>query len=281
MSTTKGIFTLFSIAEFADYLDRSSFARPVKLIQNHHTFSPSYASFDGNNHFHLLDGMRNYHIQHNKWKEIGQNLSTFPDGTVAICRPMDTTPACIFGANTGAIGIEHVGNFDIGKDVMTQAHKDCILDLNALLCNRYKIQPNTQTIVYHHWYDLQTGKRTNGSGITKSCPGTNFFGGNKVQDADANFIPLVLQHLQAASWANGIAAIAVTKTVNAPSLNVRSAPGVNGNVIQQLAKGTRVTEFYTLNGWSKISANSDEWVKSSFLVLSNLFLTLIDYVQYF
>lgn len=66
-----------------------------------------------------------------------------------------------------------------------------ILFLNALLCKKFNLAVNTDTIVYHHWYDLDIGKRTNGTGKVKTCPGTAFFGGNSVEDARKYFIPLI------------------------------------------------------------------------------------------
>jgi hypothetical protein len=179
MSESQSIFTLFSTAEeFNYYLQQNAFSRNIDLIQNHHTFLPDYKGFQKHGAFALLHSMRSYHIKTNKWSEIGQNITTFPDGSVAVCRPFNIAPACIKGANRFAIGIEHVGNFDIGADSMNQQHIEAIVQVNAYLCARFKLKPDTSTIVYHHWYDLNTGKRTNGTGVTKSCPGTNFFGGN-------------------------------------------------------------------------------------------------------
>ena len=68
--------------------------------------------------------------------------------------------------------------------------------LNAILSKELNLQVNTDSIVYHHWYDLNSGKRKNGEGVTKSCPGTAFFGGNKVEDAQINFIPKIINELR-------------------------------------------------------------------------------------
>ena len=139
--------------------------------------------------------MRNSHLQRG-FSDIAQNITTFPDGTLAICRPLSKMPAGIKGANRGGICIEHIGNFDLGGDQMSEAHKDTIIRLNALLCSKLKLKPDTESLVYHHWWDLKTGKRKNGEGITKTCPGTAFFKGNKMADAIANFIPEVEAHLE-------------------------------------------------------------------------------------
>lgn len=183
-------FILMDIKTFAEWLNDQKKTRTIKRIQNHHTWKPDYSHFNGKNHIRLLEGMKRSHLKRG-FSDIAQNITTFPDGILAICRPLSKTPAGIRGANTGGICIEHVGNFDAEGDTMSEAHKNTIIDLNALLCVKFNLDPDTDSIVYHHWWDLKTAKRTNGEGTTKSCPGTHFFGGNKVADAGKHFIPLV------------------------------------------------------------------------------------------
>lgn len=187
----QGKFLLLTPAEFANWLNGlSNVKRTIKLIQNHHTWLPNYTTFSKTkNHFKVLAGMENSHLERG-FTQIAQNLTTFPDGLIAICRPFDDIPAGIKGANANGICIEHIGNFDTGKDVMTKSHRDSIIKVNALLCKKFKLTINTNSVVYHHWYDLTTGKRVkDGSPNTKTCPGTNFFGGNTIAACEANFIP--------------------------------------------------------------------------------------------
>jgi hypothetical protein len=194
MKQQQGKFILFDLDEFASWLTTLQVVRQIKLIQNHHTFIPSYGDFNGSNHFEKLKGMEAAHLERG-FSEIAQNLTTFPDGTVAACRAFDTAPAGIKGANSNGLCIENLGNFDLGHDAMTTAQHDCIIQVNALLCQKFTLTPGADAIVYHHWYDLTTGKRTNGTGTTKSCPGTNFFGGNSVSSAETSFIPLISDSL--------------------------------------------------------------------------------------
>ncbi|WDU82254.1 peptidoglycan recognition protein family protein [Caloramator sp. Dgby_cultured_2] len=107
--------------EFKEYILKLKVKRTIKLIQNHHTYSPSYKEFK-NNHFRLLEGMERSHLSRG-FDEIGQNITIFPDGLIAICRPLDIPPACIKGANENGICIESVGNFDVGGDKMTEEQK--------------------------------------------------------------------------------------------------------------------------------------------------------------
>jgi len=187
-----GQFLLGTRKEFAEYLQRTEFAREIELIQNHHTYIPSYKHFKGDNHFELLKGMGRAHIERG-FSMIAQNITTFPDGLIAICRPIDSVPAGIKGANGRGICIEHLGCFDVGADKMSDVHRETIVAVNKLLCSKFNLVPHEFSIVYHHWYDLQTGKRTGGHGQTKSCPGTAFFGGNTVVDACRKFVPLIME----------------------------------------------------------------------------------------
>jgi hypothetical protein len=188
----EGKFLLLDLAEFESWLSGLKLKRKILIIQNHHTWLPDYTTFKGNNHFKLLNSMETSHLERG-FSQIAQNITTFPDGTVAICRPFEEMPAGIKGANGNGICIEHVGNFDKGKDKMTNAHRETIIEVNRLLCTRFKLIPSTDTVVYHHWYDLTTGARVaeSANSNTKSCPGTDFFGGNTVAACKANFIPLL------------------------------------------------------------------------------------------
>lgn len=197
---TNGRFVLFAKEEFISWLKMQRITRTIKLIQNHHTYIPDYKSFTGNNHFALLNAMRDYHVNNNGWQDIAQNLTTFPDGTIAVCRPLNTIPAGIKGANQYGLCIEHVGNFDARKDVMSDEHRDIIISTNAAICSKFNIVPSIDTMVYHSWYNLKTGARDNLDGKVdkshKSCPGDVFFGGNSSKAAETNFIPLIKQAME-------------------------------------------------------------------------------------
>ena len=193
----KGKFSLFDFSEFCQWFEGLQVKRAINIIQNHHTWLPDYVAFRLlPDHFHWLESMENFQVTQNGFAQIAQNFTTFPDGTIAVCRPLDVIPAGIKGANQYGVCIEHLGNFDTGKDTMTEDHKNTIVKLNALLCKKFSVHINTTDIVYHHWYDIITGKRTDGTGTVKTCPGTNFFGGNSVQNCNDNFLPLVTKALQ-------------------------------------------------------------------------------------
>jgi uncharacterized protein YraI len=257
-------FTLLTAAEFEGWLKKLSIARNIKVIQNHHTWVPGYQHFNGNNHFERLVAMRRSHMVDRGFADIGQHFTTFPDGTIAYCRNIEKTPACIEGFNTGCICIEHLGNFDTGKDSMTPEHRASIILINAALCKRLGIVPNTDTVVYHHWYELGTGKRNNGTKNNKSCPGTNFFGGNKVEDAAANFIPLIEQALNGSTPASNDT-LKKYGFVTADNLNIRKGAGTDAAIINSVPFGTILRIYQAKTGWYKIAAGKQEWVSERFV----------------
>lgn len=264
-------FRIFTPQEFGAYLAETTFSRKITFIQNHHTWKPSYSYLtEARGELFWLESMRKAHMNERKWSDIGQNITTFPSGNIALCRPLDTTPAGIYGANTGGICMEHFGNFDEGQDVMTDAHKNTIVTLNALLCKKFKLQPVKWQIVYHHWFDTKGRKfseeKINNHQIgnqQKTCPGTDFFGGNTIADAEANFFPLIVQALAQTNTA--VPPIA-KKRVIANKLNVRSGAGKNNSVVRQITEGTEVSVYAVdPSGWSKISNTANEWVFSQLI----------------
>ncbi len=259
------------ITEFDSWLTSQQVSRVISLIQNHHTYLPDYTHFTGNNHFARLKSMKEYHMVNNNWSNIAQTFTTFPDGKIAVCRTLNEVPIGIKGHNSKGICIEHFGNFDKDKDQMTPAHRDAILKMNALLCKKFNLPVDTDHIVYHHWYDLNSGQRLNGKGATKSCPGTAFFGGNKVENAQAGFMPLVQAELVkfAGNQPTPQPVVSPVNTesgiVSAPTLNVRKGAGAGFPVSGKLSAGSTVNILESSNGWLRIS-NSNEWVAEKFVI---------------
>lgn len=187
----QGKFILVDLNEFKEWLKLQIITRKIELVQQHHTYLPAYKQFKGANHFELCIGMEKSHLERG-FAEIGQNFTTFPDGMIMICRNINTIPAGIKGANSTGVCIENLGNFDKNNDTMTPEQKSTIIEMTRALLSHFKLTASDQTVVYHHWYDLTTGKRVDeGKGSTKSCPGTNFFGGNTVADFNAHLLPLL------------------------------------------------------------------------------------------
>lgn len=264
--TSKFGFTKMDINEFETWISNLRVARTILYVQEHHTWSPSYVNFKGNNHFDLQQGMKSYHVSHNGWKDIGQHFTTFPDGSILTGRSLEDTPACILGFNTNAICIENLGNFDTNNDTMTTEHKNTIIRLTAALCKKFGIPVNSDKVVYHHWFNLITGVRNDGKGNNKTCPGTSFFGGNTVADCNQHFLPLVSAALngtvpQVAK--NVIKYVAVT----ADSLNIRAdanAQSKKVSSVEPATLGAVLRVYEEKNGWYKISGSQQHWVNGSY-----------------
>lgn len=189
-------FTKMTIIDFESWIKTIDVQREVLTIQLHHTWRPNYSYFKRQNHFDLQIAMRNYHVNNNGWDDVGQHFTIFPDGIILTGRSLNSNPAGIFGFNKNSVCIENVGNFDKGCDEMTPLHQDAVVKLTAILCKKFSVPIHSDKIVYHHWFDIATGNRNDGLGVNnKSCPGTNFFGGNAVYDCEQNFLPLVVSAL--------------------------------------------------------------------------------------
>jgi uncharacterized protein YgiM (DUF1202 family) len=264
-------FTLMNPGEFTRWLDGQEVSRVINIIQNHHTYIPGYAHFKGNDHFVRLRAMRDYHVGHNGWSDIAQTFTTFPDGTIATGRSLQAIPVGIKGHNARGICIEHLGNFDQGQDEMTDAQRETILLINAALCRKFNLTPSIDTIVYHHWFDLNTSQRTGGSGVTKTCPGTAFFGGNKEEDARANFIPLISKKLKDLSGEVSVddkprIAPKFYYHVTASNLRIRTGPGTNHGQAGLIHNGSILPVYDTSGNWLNIEPPG-KWVSAGFGLL--------------
>lgn len=189
MKTESG-FTLMSASDFKPWLNNKDVKRTIKNIQIHHTYAPSYSSFDGKNWFILQKNMRNYHVNNRGFQDIAQHFTIFPDGKICTGRSLDTIPAGIAGANTGGICIENLGNFDVGGDDMTDEQAKSIVEVVRCLLSKFGLNAET-SVVYHCWYDssgryLGDYKKNKSA---KTCPGTNFFGGNTRRSFEDNLLP--------------------------------------------------------------------------------------------
>ena len=262
---TKYGFTRMTLAEFKLWIADKAVSRTVRVVQQHHTWSPSYSLFTGENHFELQRSMKNTHVGERGWADIGQHFTIFPDGKIVTGRSLESPPACILGNNSGSICIENLGNFDTGKDAMTQAQMDAIVGVTAALCKRFRLSVNTTGIVYHHWFNLDTGARNNGSGNNKSCPGTAFFGGNKTNHCTQNFLPLVTAAMGAAAPRRIVDPADGYGCVMADSLNVRDAASSSATKIGSATLGAILRIHSRSGDWLKISRSNEEWVSGRYV----------------
>lgn len=128
----------------------------------HHTWKPDHSNFNGKNHTAIQDGMRNFHVNTNKWDDIAQHGTLFPDGYFLTGRDFAKQPISIKGFN-GADGkypfaVEMVGNFDIGQDKLEGKQKQSILMLAKFFDDQKK---------YVRFHRENAPKTCPGSGIDK------------------------------------------------------------------------------------------------------------------
>jgi len=260
----KSKFKRLSLSEFADWLSGNRFDRQIGRIQNHHTYIPGYAHFKGDNHVALCENMERYHLERG-FAEIAQNLTIFPDGGVVLCRNFNTIPAGIKGANRDSLCIENLGNFDAGGDIMSEAQREAIVKVNALLLTRFGLPCDSDHVVYHHWWDLNTGQRTDGTGTTKTCPGNAFFGGNTVAAAENHFLPLIAAAMGVAVTPNAAPVPLFRGEVHAEGLRVRDRPSQSGQIITTVSNGAEVAVFEESNNWYRIHPSVKRWVNGRYV----------------
>ncbi len=255
-------FSQMNLAEFETYLQQLRVGRTVLYVQQHHTYAPGYSHCTDINQLELQRNMKHHHVHNNGWSDIGQHFSTFPDGSIITGRSMEKSPACIYGNNANSICLEHVGYFDTGKDTMSDKHKQTIVKMTALLCNKFNIPINTDKIVYHHWFHLSSGIRNDGAGGNKSCPGTAFFGGNKVQDCQQHFLPLV-RNASGPLTEPATVDVHEYRMITASRLNVRmdaSSSAEKAPDRDSIPFGSVLRVFGLKDGWYKISSSQSHWV---------------------
>lgn len=147
------IFNKLSYADLVKELDKHKF----KQLHIHHTWKPDHSNFTGDNYLSMQNGMRNYHMKTNKWSDIGQHLTLFPDGVWLTGRPFGVTPASIKGWNTGALCVEMIGNFDKGNDVLKGEQEKQIIMLIRYFIDKY----GAASVKFHR------------ENSPKTCPGTS------------------------------------------------------------------------------------------------------------
>lgn len=249
---TKYGFIKMTLPEFKRWIKEQNVARHILYIQEHHTWVPSYIHFTGNNHFERQLAMKNSHRDRG-FSNIAQHFTIFPDGTILTGRSLEDNPAGIAGKNSNAICIENLGDFDTGKDTMTTEQKRSIIEVTAALCKRFNIPVNTDRILYHTWF------------ASKSCPGTNFFGGNTKRHCEQNLLPLILQVYSLNEDGNHLTDKFEYGIVTADTLNVRTGTNTSYSIAYTTSYGSVIRIWEKKDGWYKISKSKEEWVYARYV----------------
>lgn len=267
MKQAYGFTLLESISEFDKYIKKQKPTRKIYRLQVHHTDLPNYDTWEDTDkkvyksnpelgRTNSLDdyGKRTWGSSDGHGHYIAQHFTIFPNGKITTGRHLNSTPIGIKGWNSGAICIEIYGDFDKGKDKMTSAQKKSVIAVYAILCMKFKMTPSTSCIKYHAWftsggtcigtYDPKRSRKT--------CPGTNFFGGNTDTAMKKNFLPKIKEYISGESTQTTFKSYVVRVTVN--NLNVRSGPGTNFSKVDQVHKGQAFTIIDQDGNWGKLKS---------------------------
>ncbi|MGV3524111.1 MAG: peptidoglycan recognition family protein [Candidatus Sericytochromatia bacterium] len=123
----------------------------------HHTWKPSQAQY---NKDASMRGIQNYHMNDNKWSDIGYHFLIGPEGVIYQGRPENVVGAHST-PNTNMVGVCVFGDYDAGKDTLTPESREAVLKVLTWLSAEYNISPNA---FYGH-RDFSP----------KTCPGDNIY----------------------------------------------------------------------------------------------------------
>lgn len=245
-----------SAVEFGGWLAKQTVTRNIKRIQLHHTYQPNYAAWNGRpDAFYWQNSMKSYHVNSNGWADIAQQFTICPDGTIITGRSLNSAPAGIYGANTGAICIENLGNFDRGGDSMTTAQKEAIVTVVGELLKHFNL--GTDAVTYHAWWTVDGGSLGDyvDGRSAKTCPGTAFFGGNTRAAYEANLKPLIENYM------NGNGGLTVTQYEELKGL-IESKDNIINKMGQQIvALQTAINTPKMI--YNYIDENMPEWARES------------------
>ena len=280
MQTQGNITLLEKTSEIGAWLKKQSVTRKITKLQVHHTGLPSYSTWEKtdkkvftNPYFGRANSLDSYAKK--TWNSKSANGSyqaqhfvVFPDGKITTGRSLNSNPIGITGWNTGAICVEIYGNFDKGQDTMTSAQKKAVIALFGELCKRFDLTPSASTIRYHAWFtsggtylgDYKAGQSR------KTCPGTNFFGGNTMSKFKANFLPEIKKYINGVTEEKKEEVVEFKKYIaraTTDNLNCRKGAGTSYDIMQQINKGDVFTVVAESGNWVKSA--SGYWVSKSYI----------------
>ena len=116
--------------------------RKIDKLIIHCSATPEFKEFD-------VDDIRNWHVNGNKWSDVGYHFVIKIDGTIQIGRPINKIGSHVKGKNRSSIGICYIGgmNRDMTDwiDTRTPGQKVSLIALLKELKEKY-----TEAVVYGH-----------------------------------------------------------------------------------------------------------------------------------
>lgn len=251
MKKQNGFTLLENEKEFKEWLDDQKVTRKITRLQVHHFSLPNYKTWEttdkkyyGNDRelgrTQSLDnyGKQTWNYSDGHGHYIAQHINIFPNGKITTGRNLNSTPIGIKGWNTNAICVEIYGDFDKGKDIMTDAQKKAVIFVFALFAKKFNISIDANGIRPHCWFDANGNYLGDYYSVksAKTCPGTNFMGfGNTKKAFNTYFYPLIKEHKY--NKEEKTKYLRVLKTVN-----IHNEPNFNSSsVCGKVEAGTALT----------------------------------------
>ena len=136
--------------------------RKLSMVILHHTWRPDHASWGGHS---TAEAVKRFWLRRQMsegWTQPpGGHFIVAPDGIVyqpfALSVPLNANSDR--KANRTGVAIEVVGNFDVGKDVMTEPQEHAAYGLIGLLLHRFRM--GSDRVFFHRSFPA----------AHKSCPG--------------------------------------------------------------------------------------------------------------
>ena len=126
----------------------------VKYLVVHHAASSDTTT---------IEDIRRWHINNNKWTDIGYHKIISVDGTVKQGREDNVIGAQAFGANAVSLGICLIGNYEVNKP--SEKMIDSLVQVLATLCKRHNL--TVDKIIGHYKVSTMFNAPAGASG----CPG--------------------------------------------------------------------------------------------------------------
>ncbi len=112
-----------------------------------------------------VEDIRRLHVEGRGWSDIGYHWLIDANGVVHAGRDEARVGAHAIGFNHRSIAVCLIGHYDEGRDLLTDAMWEALVDLCTSLARRYGV--DSQDIVGHReTYDRRGERRL------KTCPGT-------------------------------------------------------------------------------------------------------------
>lgn len=159
-------FRKLTIDQFRQEVRDFRFSFDKKQVHVHHTYLPNHTNERARGAEKCVQGMFNYHTEHNGWSDIAQHVTIDSTGHIWTGRPWNKAPASSKGFNGAPhfpFMFEMIGDFEDEEtgdhDELSGAQLNAAYAVCGIICDRFKLKPKS-TVKFHR----ELGEK-------KSCPG--------------------------------------------------------------------------------------------------------------